>query len=195
MNRARVIAAPLSLTLGLVFGCSSPPSPPPQAAASVLVKHTGSYNCDAGGNITNEPDNPGTYTSLQSCNLTSGCHPDQYVVVDGDQGAQVQCSVQSTSSSEYAIQLSLTSAQMALAIQGGITTTGGAVSLSETDTANPTLQKDPACAITIKPNVSVLKPGAIWADFDCLNFKDPNTGDPNARCEATGSFLFENCSK
>jgi hypothetical protein len=52
---------------------------------------------------------------------------------------------------------------------------------------------DPACAIRIWSLGENNGGGAVWGSFDCDNLTDPSTA--GSTCSATGTFVFENCSK
>jgi hypothetical protein len=192
MTRVRWILAPL----GVVFGCSSPPAPPPQAALTVSVDHEANFACGySQGKQSSVPTDTAVYTNLISCDLMTGCKPDQNVVVDGAQGASVSCTVHSDGN----VSLLLNAAGAGFSAVTGTTpldpATGGTMDISESDPNSPTPLEDRACNVTITPNHGVFKGGAIWATFDCLDFEDPTAPMGTQRCEAKGAFIFENCSK
>jgi hypothetical protein len=191
MTRVRWILAPL----GIVFGCSSPPAPPAQAALTVAVQHEMNFSCPySQGKQSSVPTNTEVYGNLVQCDLTTGCKPDQQVVVDGAQGASVNCTV--TGSGNVSLQLSAAGAGFsAVSGQTPLNSGGGTMDVTESDPNSMTTLEDPACKIAITPNHGVFKPGAIWAAFDCTDFEDPNAPKGTNVCEAKGSFIFENCSK
>src|SRR5574341_1275135 len=82
----------------LAASCSDPPAPPAQGAVAESISSTPGMACQA---TTAEFTAPalidpvnGTHASL-FCDLSSGtgCKPNANVVVDGDNGAQVHCTV------------------------------------------------------------------------------------------------------
>ncbi len=140
----------------------------------------------------------GSVQAELSCDLSAGCKPDGYVVVDGDRGTTVACTV-SAAAGNFNVLLSLTvdgsatnelSAQFGL--NGAISPTGGTVSINESNSVAKGGGSDPNCTLTIAAPHGVVKRGAIWGSFDCSNFRDErNIGDTG--CHLQGQFLFENC--
>jgi hypothetical protein len=134
----------------------------------------------------------GTVATL-NCDLSAGtgCAPNQNVVVDGDSNASVNCSI--TGGGTWNVSGTLSQGDVLFSLSGSLTDTGGTAQISTTHSQNNLT--DPACNIAIvAPNQGQIKPGAIWAGFDCKAFGDPSTGQ-TAPCEATGKFIFENCGK
>jgi hypothetical protein len=135
----------------------------------------------------------GTFQSLH-CDLAggTGCKPNANIVVDGDQGASVSCTV-SGGGEAFTVSGSIVHPQgdVGFNVSGTLGSTGGKAFLSSTH-AQHTLQ-DAACDIIIEQNKGQILPGAIWARFNCVNFGDRSIGETS--CTATGKFIFENCTK
>ena len=185
------------LSVGSSFGCSSPPSPPPQAALTIAVEHSGGNICTASsGQQEDVPAGMDTYGELLSCDLSMGCKPDQTVVVDGAGGSQVTCTVGADGNVSLLFvaqgaQFTATSTMET----GPLTATGGKLDVIESNPYAMTPLEDKDCVISIEPNRGVLKPGAIWAAFNCANLQDPTAPMGSQICAGTGAFIFENCSK
>jgi hypothetical protein len=134
-----------------------------------------------------------------NCDLSMGCKPDDFVVVDRDQGSTVTCNVVATDSG-FDVQLDMSvdgsatgelSAQFGL--NGAVTTTGGTVSINESNSVAGGGGVDNNCALTITAPHGVIKQGAIWGSFSCSSFRNPtDIGDTG--CLLQGMLLFENCA-
>lgn len=195
MNLSLPTSTVASFALIFSAACSDPPSPPAQGAVAETIQPNASGNgCTPAGPPFAAPPLAdaitGTAASLGCDTSQGGCKPDANVVVDGDQGASVSCSV--SGSGPFAVQASLSQGIVALNILGTVSATGGKVNLSSTH-AGFSL-RDEQCDIFIEPNKGEIKPGAIWARFDCENFADPSIATPPG-CAAVGKFIFENCSQ
>jgi hypothetical protein len=134
-----------------------------------------------------------------ACDLSTGCKPDDYVVVAGSARlTTVACSVVAAAGG-YDVQLFLSvdgsatnevSAEFNL--NGEVTQTGGTVSVNERTTANNG-GAESDCTLKINPPSGVVKPGAIWGSIDCPHFGNPtDIGDTG--CHLQGEFLFEDCA-
>ena len=197
MNLPSPTFASTILALILSTACSDPPSPPAQGAVSELIGPNGTGNgCAASGPEFTAPPNTdaqnGTSASLQ-CDTSAGtgCSPDSNVVVDGDQNAIVTCSV--SGGGPFNVTANLNQGPVAFNLQGVFTDTGGTGFLSSGHDNFNLQQKD--CKIIIEANHGEIKPGAIWARFDCESYFDPSTPGNGPGCAATGFFIFENCAK
>src|SRR5262245_29063288 len=94
MKVARFAAAPLAVALfSLSTGCSDPPAPPPQGAVSLIVGPPPGKVCSHTNGQISMPMNVAGVLEALNCDLSQGCKPDEYVVVDRDRGSTVQCSV------------------------------------------------------------------------------------------------------
>jgi hypothetical protein len=133
----------------------------------------------------------GTSQTLNCDVSVAGCKPNANVVVDGD-NASVKCAV-SGGGDSFSVNAVLSTATMGFTLQSqaAFGPSGGKAFVSSSHDQH-NLQ-DPNCDITIVANQGEVKPGAIWANFNCPNFGDPTTGE--FACTASGKFLFENCSK
>ena len=177
------------------FACSDPPSPPNQGAVLEYVQTTpgAKVGCSGSGPQFTAPPNAdavsGTANSL-NCDISTGCKPNANIVVDGDQGATVKCSVTGGGDS-FSVSANLAQGDVAFSIQGTLGGTGGKAFVSSAH-AQHGLQ-DTQCDITIEPNKGSILAGAIWASFNCTKFGDPSIGEDS--CTATGKFIFENCGK
>lgn len=192
MNLARVIAAPSAVALCLSLSCSDPPSPPAQAALTFFV----GGKCSATHAQLSVPSDSRTYDEL-GCNLTTGCKPDDFVVVDRDQGTRITCTVSPRDNGQFQVILSLATdspKSVSFNVNGSVGPTGGTLAISEGDQLGGGVSlSDPACTADIVPNFGEVKAGAIWAHFKCNQLTDERNPSGNA-CTAEGWFLFENCS-
>lgn len=179
------------------LACSDPPSPPHQGAVLESIGPTPGATgaCQASSAPFAAPANSdpvsGTAQTISCDTSVPGCKPNANVVVDGD-GASVTCTV-SGGGESFSVNGVLSTATMGFSIQsqGAFGPSGGKAFVSSSHDQH-NLQ-DPNCDITVVPNQGEIKPGAIWANFNCPAFGDPTTGEFN--CTASGKVLFENCSK
>lgn len=185
-----------SFSLVFTFACSDPPTPPAQGALLESIQSNGSSTgCAASAAEFTAPGNTdpstGTHASL-FCDVTAGtgCKPNSNIVVDGDNGASVSCTV--AGGGPFQVDGSIAIGDIIFTVSGTLDGAGGKAFLSSSHTSFHL--QDPECAITIEPNSGQIKPGAIWATFDCKKFGDTSIAQEPG-CEATGKFLFENCSK
>jgi hypothetical protein len=134
-----------------------------------------------------------------NCDTSMGCQPDQYVVVEADQGTSVSCRVVA-SGDQYDVQLSLSLDGTAqnepsgtFGVSGVVSKTGGVVLINESNSVAGGGGTQSDCTLTIEPAPhGFISPSEIWASFDCPAFRDPrNIGDTG--CEVQGKFLFKNC--
>jgi hypothetical protein len=177
------------------LACSDPPSPPNQGAViesiGPAIDATGA--CQASSAPFAAPANAdpvnGTAQTLTCDTSNPACKPNANVAVDGASAA-VKCTVAGGGDS-FTVSGVLSASGVGFSVTGTLGQTGGTAAVtSEHDRYN---LQDTACNISIVPGKGEIKPGAIWADFNCLKFGDRTTGDFN--CSASGKFLFENCSK
>jgi hypothetical protein len=209
MNVARLATAPLAILLFAVEGCSDPPSPPAQAAVAVKVAPTNGKQCPSSGSFltmpaldsNNQPVIASVLGQLTQCDLSMGCKPDKYVVVDRDRGAVVSCQVSPTAAG-FNVLLSLDvdgsavgmgAPSMRFDMSGSVSTGGGMASITENNSAYGGGGSDAACTVTMPGNQSAVKKGSIWATFSCPTFRD-QSDIADTQCLAQGAFLFENCS-
>jgi hypothetical protein len=145
--------------------------------------------------------NTGVYAELTTCNLTTGCQPNEYVVHDGAPGTTVSCFVAPeggnfTVSVALSVQTSL-SPQQSLSMQfeakGTLSPGGGTLMINESNTEANGGGTDDACSVQLPQNASFLDRGKVWAQFTCTHFRDP-TDLTETGCTVTGALLFENCS-
>ena len=150
--------------------------------------------------------------SVQSelaCDLTAGCKPDDYIVVNQDRGTTVACTV-SPSSGNYNVQLSVVvdgsqtnDLSMSFGLNGTLTPMGGMASVNASSSVSGSNAIDPNCTVSIAtpqttimmsggPPQGVISKGKIWGAFECDAFRDP-TDISDTGCQAKGAFLFENC--
>lgn len=179
------------------LACSDPPSPPAQGAvAETISTAPGAQSACQGSSApftapaNTDPVN-GTYQTLNCDTSMPGCKPNANVAVDGD-NASVTCTV-SGGGDSFSVNgvLSTTTVGFSVQSKAPFGAAGGKAFVSSSHDQH-SLQ-DPDCDITVLPNKGEIKPGAIWATFNCPKFGDPSTGE--FTCVASGQFLFENCSK
>jgi hypothetical protein len=211
--KALALVPTIGLGLLSTLGCSDPPSPPPQGAISVFLGDptSGQGSCPTNTGEISVPARNGnedpTYNAL-NCDLSTGCKPDESVVVDKDQNAEVQCSVQSVGTDQFNVNFQLTKPASSTSggtvfsgstTSGPITSSGGTMRISQfVNPPGATFSQD-NCTVEITPSTlqfpnGVVKPGAIWAHFSCDTMQMQDAAG-NQQCSATGAFIFENCSK
>jgi hypothetical protein len=174
-------------------GATLPPSQ--GAVAESISPSTSGAGCQATTGEFTAPANfdpsTGTHASL-FCDLSAsnGCKPDANVVVDGDNGAGVNCTV-SGDGTTFNLTASLEQGDVVFDVQGSIGPSGGKAFVSSNHALHGL--QDPQCDIFIESNQGQIKAGAIWAAFDCSSFNDISVGQTG--CTASGKFIFENCGK
>jgi hypothetical protein len=192
------LPSPKLLLIGFALSplaCSDPPSPPNQGAVVESISPTvgATEACQASTAPFTAPPNTdpvnGTSQTLNCDVSIPGCKPNANVAVDGS-GASVKCTV-SGGPDSYNVNAVLAQGLVGFSMSGTFGPGGGKGYVSS-DYQQYNLS-DQNCDITIVPNQGEIKPGAIWASFNCTKFGDPTTGQFG--CTASGKFLFENCSK
>ena len=197
MKVARLIAAPLFLTVCLTQACSDPPAPPAQGAVTLSISPTSGFTCNHTNGTLSVPfaQNASVSGTLGTgCNLSAGCKPDEYVVVDRDRGTNISCSI-SPGGMGYNVSISMNvegSPSMQFQANGQLGPNGGQLAINETNSEAHGGGSDQACQVSIQPNVGVIAKGKIWAQFQCTMFRDPSDLSDTG-CTVTGAFLFENC--
>jgi hypothetical protein len=188
MKLARLIVVP-SLGLGFGMGCSDPPSLPAQGAATMEVSPLAGGGCNTSRPITVPVDSLPHLT----CNTALGdtCEPAKEVVVDRDDGNQVECSVVKSGES-YTISFSLQNSLLTLSgnsAQGAISASGGPVAIYSYNSGSGVAQQSEQCTLM----VNAISAGSIWASFECPTYGEPSSPS-GPRCSAAGIFVFEHCS-
>jgi hypothetical protein len=141
-------------------------------------------------------DATGVNDELLNCELSQGCRPDKYLLVDGATGTSLSCSVQSTGTQfgvyiNMQVDASVSGGPLAFSIAAPLSATGGSAQLSF---AGPLFggRDGDSCTITIMPDRGQIESGGIWAQFSCRNFR--NEADISGDiCAVTGAFFVENC--
>jgi hypothetical protein len=196
MTFARVIPLPLGLACGLLLSCSDPPSPPAQAAFTITVSPGGTGSCTTTHGPAGVPtdDTSNTIYNQLHCDRKSGCTPDQFVRVDGQEGDSVSCSVKSNGNG-FDVQFEFISGHMTLTgtSTAPVTQSQGALTMNSVYEGQDSL-KGTCNTIINPPHVGGISAGQIWATFNCPEFSDP-TAPGSTACAASGAFIFENCSK
>jgi hypothetical protein len=202
MKFTRLGAARLPILVLLVSACSSPPSPPAQAAVSLSITPASGQICNHTQPMLSLPSKSSASVIAEigpGCDLSTGCKPDDYIVVNQDRGTTVACTV-SPSGGNYNVQLSVNvdgsatgDLSMQFVLNGTLMPTGGAgVTVNSSSQYSGSNGIDSNCTVTIAPPHGVIAKGKIWGSFQCNAFRDPtNIGDTG--CLAEGYFLFENC--
>lgn len=180
-------------------GNTSSASPPAQAAVTFTSRPAAGKICDHTNGALSFPSkyNAGVIQEL-NCDLGTGCSVHDYVVVNGDSGSSVNCSVV-PSGNDYDVQLSLSVDGAAanvpsgiLNVSGTVSKTGGTVAIQETNSVAGGGGSQSDCTLTITPTLGAVGPGKIWASFECGAFRD-QTDIGETGCDVTGLLLFENC--
>jgi hypothetical protein len=199
MKLVRVIAVPPGIALGLFLGCSDPPSPPAQAAVGITVLPVNGQCPFPGSPIVVPPDSAGQPNEVNGallCDLTTpGCKPDAHVVVHGDNGVAVQCTVSPKGDGSFDIQVSVETTRLNFSASGNVTATGGIVSVNvyESSSDRSITDDHTGCKVSIPANQGTVKKGALWARFSCDSLVDPKDS-ARTPCKASGQFIFENCA-
>jgi hypothetical protein len=133
-----------------------------------------------------------------SCDLSTGCKPDQYVVVDRDRGATVTCLVASNGS-DFSVSTRLSvdgtstgEPSISFQLNGVLSPTGGTATISEQNSIGGGGGNDSMCTVYIQQPRGLVKSGGIWGSFQCENFRNPSDISETG-CLLEGYFLFENC--
>ncbi len=197
MNLALTLAVP-AVSFG-ALACSAPPNPPPQAAITIAVQPDPSSgeSCDGSHSYLSIPQQSiqnEVNQELLNCDESTGCKPDENVVVDRSQGIRVTCSV-APSGDEFEVSASVSSSDLTLSVTGTVSASGSSTGLTMNsyDSQTQKSRTSNSCTLTITPNKGGIKKGEIWATFHCDAFNVASqTGASD--CLTDGAFLFENCS-
>jgi hypothetical protein len=200
MNVARFAAVPLAVALSMLSGCSDPPSPPPQGAVSLKVGVTPGKICSHTNGLISMPFNQGAgvYDSL-NCDLSAGCKPDKYVVVDRDRGSSVQCTV-APNGDKFSVSVSLSvdgtatgTESLSFGLSGVFGATGGTpADVTQQNSVSKGGGQDDMCTVSIAAPRGLIKQGRIWGNVHCDDFRNPSDISETG-CQLDAVFLFENC--
>jgi hypothetical protein len=172
---------------------------PPQAALSFAIDPAPGKVCNETNPTLGFPSQEDANVLAElNCDLSRGCKPDDFVVVAGKQGATVACSV-SPQGDNFALQLTLdvdgsatNEPSVHFNLAGLSSSTGGMVSIDESNSIAGGGGRQVDCALTISPPFGVVAKGKIWGEFECDAFGNPaDLGDTG--CDVQGQLLFENC--
>jgi len=173
--------------------------PPPQGAVAFRVGVPPGRICSHTNATMSMPPNVAGVLEALTCDLTKGCKPDEFVVVDRDRGATVACSV-APSGSNFTVSAMLRvdgsstgSESVSFGLSGVISRTGGMATINEQNSVAGGGGVDPACTVSIVSPMGAIKPGGIWGSFECQNFRN-NADISETGCLLSGQFLFENCN-
>ncbi|MEO6598241.1 MAG: hypothetical protein ABIQ16_00100 [Polyangiaceae bacterium] len=177
----------LAVPLLAVLGCSDPVPLPAQGAISLSVRLPTSVN----GSTC--PDSGTTYY------VGDALTPPNAVLVDGDKGAHISCSVKGSGGG-----IAFSGSLAANTTQGDpypitVTFSDGVVDASGNGTASigvytpklsATYTSTAACTVKVLGSPLQVKPGSIWASFSCPSITAP----PAGLCEVGPSVVvFQNC--
>jgi hypothetical protein len=116
-------------------------------------------------------------------------------LVDGKDGAQVECSVSGDGTFNFRGSITLSTGSL-LAVSGQVPLGGrglGTANMYDLQTTI-SLSADPdSCQILVDRGALTVENGAIWAGFTCPKVWNP--GQPGIWCSSSGYFLFKNCNK
>ena len=182
-------------------GAGGGPVPPPaQGAFWATVKpvspQPAGKACSAGARLTF--DLPALDpTSIPSQTLDADTY--EHKLIDGEDMAEVKCSVKGASS--YILEGTIAQGVKSLAISSGTLGTDqkGTARITLRASGTPgffgSLTAPSAnCVIDAAPAVAVnyqVKPGSIWAHFSCASVEQA----PSDYCQAEGYFVLENCDQ
>lgn len=117
-------------------------------------------------------------------------------IVDGEGEAAVSCTVSGTSS--FTFEGSLQLGRLALKITNGVLgddKTGTAdITVTDGQNLSGSLTSPAPCSIdatTTSDQTFQIKPGSMWAGFDCPSVEQA----PSESCAASGIFVLENCER
>ena len=134
-----------------------------------------------------------------TCDLTTGCKPDGYVVVDRDRGANVSCLV-APAGSNFTVSINFNvdgtttgDPSVSFELTGVLSTTGGTATVAERNSVGGGSGRDNACTVSTLAPRGLVKSGGIWGGFRCESFVNP-TDIAETGCVLNGYFLFENCA-
>jgi hypothetical protein len=172
-------------------------APPAQAAVTLKISPTAGRTCAHTNGQLSAPSaqNASVYGELLGCDLSQGCKPDEYVVVDRDRNTHLTCLV-APSGDTFNVTATLNVADppsMQFQVAGTLSPLGGTVAISESNSIAQGGGSDSACTVTITPNRGAIGRGKVWATFTCTMFRDPNDL-ADTGCTVEGAFLFENCA-
>jgi hypothetical protein len=172
--------------------------PTPQGAVEFASKVLPGKICSHTHELISEPANVAGVLDALTCDLSTGCKPDEYVVVDRDHGATVSCLVVPNGSDfNVSTQLSVDGTptgepSISFQLSGVLSMTGGMAMIAEQNSLAGGGGRDNACTVSIQQPTGLVKSGAIWGNFRCENFLNP-TDISETGCVLQGYFLFENC--
>ena len=171
----------------------------PQGAVTFKVGVMPGNICSQTSAQMSAPANIAGVLGALTCDLSTGCKPDEYVVVDRDRGTTVQCTVAPNGDMfNVSVRLSVDGTStggdsISFELNGLFSPMGGTALVSEQNSPAHGAGSDTACHVIITPPRGLVKPGAIWGTVECDNFRNAldisETG-----CTLTGTFLFENCA-
>lgn len=168
----------------LAIGCSDAPEKPAQGASFLTVQQ----GCGMGSRSS--------FTIPQNATPTSSTTQGSQVV-DGP-NAKVSCTVKKKGDG-FRISATLTAGNRSFYVTNASVAKSSNPSYAYEGTGNIGHYAQESgsmygnnCQITVLPNQHV-RPGAVWANFLCPEFRNPSSA--GSLCEASGSFLFGNCTE
>jgi hypothetical protein len=153
----------------------------------------GSCNATHGPASVPTDDTSNTIYNMLHCDRKTGCNPDEFVKVDGQDGVSVSCKVKSNGNG-FDVSFDLIASDLTLTGSGTVSQSSGTLFMNSVSAGQDSLQSDTCNTIIQPPHVGGISPGQIWAGFNCPTFTDPSAPSTTA-CAATGAFIFENCTK
>jgi hypothetical protein len=187
------------VALGAI-GCSDPVPPPAQGAFWANVKSVSpapvGKMCPSGASLTFDVP-----LVDPSANPPQTLDQDTYLhkLIDGEEGAEVSCSVKGKTS--FTLEGTIKLGTKSLAISSG--TLGdnkkGTARITLRDSANPGFSgalSAPSANCVIDAAAAAgnnfqVKAGSIWGHFDCPSVEQ----EPSGYCKADGFFVLENCDQ
>jgi hypothetical protein len=184
---------------GGIGGNTSEPEAVAQGAVAFKVSPTPGKVCSHTNGQLSAPFNVAGVFDALNCDLSAGCRPDEYVVVDRDRGTAVQCSVAPnggsyTVSARILVDGSQTGEEsLSFGLSGIVGPTGGnSIAVNQQNSVSGGGGIDNNCTVTINAPYGLIKTGAIWGHVRCDDFKNP-TDISETGCTLDAVFLFENC--
>ena len=169
-------------------GAGGTPAPPTRVGITINV--TQSASCPTGSGL---PDDLGT-PPPDSTGSGRG-----QPATDGEAGTEAFCTIRSQSSGAFAVEAIIASVnpRLAFSLQSGTVNSNGtgtgSISLTTAGVGATVVSPiDAPCTLSvIAPVAQNLKPGALWARFECPRL----VSAPSLTCSASGELVLENCAQ
>jgi hypothetical protein len=186
------------VTAAVALGALSCSDPVPPAAQGAFIVTIGSAGLAAGKACPSGASSTFDVPAVRNTNLVEALSSSTYLhsAIDGQGDAKVSCSVKGSSS--YTFSGRLSSQGKVLEFSDGTLSNNmmgtARVTLANSQILSGALSSTTAdCTIKVVTNSkgTQVKAGSIWAEFTCPSLERA----PSDACNASGTFVFENCSE